>query len=78
MCYHLGIRPLSQSEHFTVGQTRSLPLFFVFALPQVFVQPTSTSPPRSLGLAGCKHFSKANDYLRSKDCAPINWSSIME
>ena len=27
---------------------------------------------------GCKHFSKANDYLRSKNRAPINWKSVME
>ncbi len=36
------------------------------------VHPSPLSAHR--GFLGCKHFSKANEYLVSKGLAPINWN----
>jgi len=30
------------------------------------------------GFLGCRHFSRANDYLLSKGLNPINWASLLE
>ena len=30
------------------------------------------------GFFGCRHFSKANKYLQSKNIEPINWSSVVD
>lgn len=43
------------------------------------IEGTHPSPLSAYGgFFGCKHFSKANEYLKKQGRTPINWKSVMD
>ena len=77
------IKLLNESEHPIVfllwgGNARSKKAYITnkhhLVLESVHPSPLSAYN----GFFGCKHFSKANDFLRSTNQEPINWNSVNE